>query len=74
MTVEQAISDISVLSPDEQLRVVQAIWDALPQHVGTDLTSAQKNELDRRWEQYRANPESALSQEEFRKQVNEARK
>lgn len=44
------------------------------QHVGTDLTSAQRNELDRRWEQYKANPESAHSEEEFRKQVNEAEK
>lgn len=74
MTVEQAISDISTLSIDEQLRVVQAIWDALPQHVGTELTVAQKAELDRRWKSYEANPELALSQEGFRQQINAAKK
>lgn len=74
MTVEQAISDISTLSIDEQLRVVQAIWDALPQRAGTELTVAQKAELDHRWKSYEANPELALSQEEFRQQINAAKK
>jgi hypothetical protein len=30
MTAEQAIADISALPIDDQLRVVQAIWDRLP--------------------------------------------
>ena len=74
MNVEQAISDISTLSIDEQLQVVQTIWDALPQHVGTELAAAQKTELDRRWEAYKANPGLALSEDEFRQQINAAKK
>lgn len=74
MTVEQVISDISTLSIDEQLRVVQAIWDALPQHVGTELNLMQKLELDRRWTAHQANPELALSENEFRRQINAAKK
>ena len=34
MTVEQAISDISSLPLEEQLLVVQAIWDRMPQDAG----------------------------------------
>ena len=74
MTVEQAISDISSLSIDEQLRVVQAIWDALPQHVGTKLTPARQTELDRRWKAHQANPDLALSEGEFRQQINAVKK
>lgn len=33
MTAEQAISDISALSIEDQLRVVRAIWGSLPESV-----------------------------------------
>ncbi len=49
MTVEQAINDISAMPPSDQLRVVQAIWDRLPDGVGTELSDLQRAELDRRW-------------------------
>jgi putative addiction module component (TIGR02574 family) len=73
MTVEQAISDISSLSLDDQLRVVQAIWDRMPQDAGTLLTDQQRAELDRRLADYRANPDSALTESELRKQIRDAR-
>jgi putative addiction module component (TIGR02574 family) len=73
MTVEQAISDISALPLEDQLRVVQAIWDRMPRDAGTSLTDRQRAELDRRFEDYRADPDSALTESQLRKQVRDAR-
>ncbi len=73
MTVEQAIKDISALPPNDQLRVVQAIWDRLPKGVGTELTESQRAELNLRWAEYRADPSTALSEEEFRERIRVAR-
>lgn len=73
MTVEQAINDISAMPPSDQLRVVQAIWDRLPDGVGTELSDMQRAELDRRWAEYKANPSTALSEEEFRERIRAAR-
>jgi putative addiction module component (TIGR02574 family) len=73
MTVEQAISDISALPLEDQLRVVQAIWDRMPRDAGTSLTDRQRAELDQRLEDYRANPDSALTESQLRKQIRDAR-
>ncbi|WP_153559490.1 addiction module protein [Roseimaritima sediminicola] len=73
MTVEQAISDISSLPLEEQLLVVQAIWDRMPQDAGTTLTDQQRAELDRRLESYRANPDSLLTESQLREQIRDAR-
>ncbi len=73
MTVEQAISDITSLPLDDQLRVVQAIWDRMPQDAGTSLTDQQRAELDRRLAGYRASPDSALTESQLRKQIRDAR-
>jgi len=74
MTVEQAISHISTLSPSDQLRVVQAIWDRLPDEFGTELSPRQREELDRRWAEYKDDPATALSEEDFRDQIRAARR
>ncbi len=73
MTVERAISDIASLPLDDQLRVVQAIWDGMPQDAGTTLTDQQRAELDRRLADYLANPDSALTESQLRKQIRDAR-
>jgi putative addiction module component (TIGR02574 family) len=73
MTLEQVISEVSTLSPADQLRLVQEIWDRLPKDVGTQLTSAQQFELDRRWSEYKTHPSTALTEEDFRERVREAR-
>ncbi|MEQ1831029.1 MAG: addiction module protein [Pirellula sp.] len=73
MTVEQVIDDISALPLSDQLRVVQAIWDRLPKDVGTGISLAQQAELDRRWAEYKANPSSALTEDEFRERIRIAR-
>ena len=73
MTIEQILNDISALAPSDQLRVVQAIWDRLPEGVGTELSAAQQAELDRRWADYKADPSTALTEDEFRERIRSAR-
>jgi putative addiction module component (TIGR02574 family) len=69
MSVEEVINFISSLPISEQLRVVQAILDRLPREVGTELTSEQKVELDRRWAEYKANPNRCFTEDEFRDRI-----
>ena len=73
MSVEDVINLVSELPPSDQLLVVQAIWDRLPSNVGIEVTLEQKMELDRRWAEYKANPESGLTEEEFRNRIRAAR-
>lgn len=73
MTVEQTINYISALPPNDQIRIVQAIWDQLADGVGTELSDSQRAELERRWAEYKADPSTALSEEEFREHMRVAR-
>jgi hypothetical protein len=36
MTPEQVLNEISSLTPSEQLKIAQVIWDKLPNDLGTD--------------------------------------
>jgi putative addiction module component (TIGR02574 family) len=73
MTLEQVLNEISSLTPSEQLKIAQVIWDKLPNELGTDLSAAQKAELDRRWADYRKDPSTALTEEEFKDRMRVAR-
>ena len=73
MTLEQVLSEISSLTPSEQLKIAQVIWDRLPDEFGTDISPAQQAELDRRWIEYKKDPSSALTMEEFRERMRVAR-
>ena len=73
MTLEQVINEIAALSPNDQLRLVQEIWNRLPMDAGTELTPAQQAELDRRWAEYRNDPSTALSERQFRDRIKMAR-
>lgn len=73
MTIEQAISEISSLPLDDQLKIVQTLWNQMPADAGTLLTKAQKSELDRRMEVFHKNRDSALTEEQLRQQIRDAR-
>jgi putative addiction module component (TIGR02574 family) len=62
MTLEQVLNEISSLTPSEQLKIAQVIWDKLPNDLGTDLSAAQQAELDRRWDEYKRDPSAALTE------------
>lgn len=73
MTLEQVLHEISSLTPSEQLRIAQLIWDRLPGEFGTHPSLAQQAELDRRWAEYQKDPSSALTLEEFKESIRVAR-
>jgi len=47
-------------------RVVQAIWDSLPENAVPTPNAEIKSEFDRRMENYRLNPETAMTLDELR--------
>ncbi len=69
MTVEQAISDISALPVDEQLRVVQAIWVRLPESSTLTLSDDAQKELNRRVAKYTAEPTTLMTETQLRERM-----
>lgn len=66
MTVEQAISVISALPVEEQLRVVQAIWDRLPESATLTPSDDARRELERRVAKYTTDPSTLMTEEQLR--------
>ena len=66
MIADQYISDIANLPIPEQIRVLQAVWDALPIDTSVPTHHEAKTELDLRMQRYRDNPDSAMSVSELR--------
>jgi putative addiction module component (TIGR02574 family) len=61
------------MSVTERLKLLEEIWESLlEEEEAVPLTDAQRKELDRRLEEYRAHPEIAISWEEFRRQLRRA--
>jgi putative addiction module component (TIGR02574 family) len=70
VTAEQILADAASLSVSDRLRVVQAIWDSLPENVLPTPNSEIKLEFDRRFENYRQNPESGMTLDELRRRLD----
>jgi putative addiction module component (TIGR02574 family) len=66
VNAEQLIIDAASLPVSERLRVAQAIWDSLPENAVPTPSSESKSEFDRRMENYRRNPETAMTLDELR--------
>lgn len=63
-------TDFRKLSIAERLQLVEDIWDSIAQDTeALPLTDAQKAELDRRLDQYRQDPDSAVSWEQVREEL-----
>ena len=73
MTFEQILTGIDALSPLDQIRLVNAIWDKLPDDVGGILPDGESAILNERWQRYLDNPSSAITEEEFRTMLEEKR-
>jgi len=61
MTTDQHVSEITAWPVEEQLAIVRAVWERLPECTSTTDTAKIKAELDRRMERYRADSSSALT-------------
>ncbi|MHB1619974.1 MAG: addiction module protein [Sulfuricella sp.] len=58
----QLLQQASVLDIDEQIELVEAIWDGIVSRgAAPSLTAAQKTELDRRLADYLTNPNDVVS-------------
>ena len=73
MTVEQTIYQIAQLPVSEQLRIINSVWDNLPDDVATELSDSQRQELDMRMENYRNNPQTAMTESELRAKLRAER-
>ena len=69
MTAEQAISDVSALPIEDQLRVLRAIWGSLPESASLSLSEDARRELDRRVVKYSADPSTLLTEAQFREKI-----
>ena len=57
----QLLQQASELNIDEQIKLVEAIWDGIVSRGATpSLTELQKTELDRRLENHLANPDEVI--------------
>jgi putative addiction module component (TIGR02574 family) len=59
--VVRTIDELRTLSINDRLRVVEAVWDSLPEESAIPLSPEQRVELNRRLDAYEANPEDLLS-------------
>jgi putative addiction module component (TIGR02574 family) len=63
----QLLDQARKLSLDEQIELVEALWDNIVERsVVPPLTATQKAELDRRIADHEANPDDVVSWEEVR--------
>lgn len=67
MSVADIQSEIEALSPDEKLRLIEALWDSISSEAlaSAPLTSDELDELDRRVAEYRDDPATGIALEDL---------
>ncbi|HEY9906357.1 MAG TPA: addiction module protein [Thermosynechococcaceae cyanobacterium] len=74
MDITTTLNQIMALSIQDRIRLVQSILDSIAAEQDyLDLTDSQKQELDRRIDDYEANPENVLTWEEVKAWVKARR-
>jgi len=65
------LSEIMQLSPDERMELVEEVWDSIADDPGRwpSTTPEQMAEINRRLEEHRRDPSSAISWEEVRERL-----
>ncbi len=70
MNVAATLQDITALSVEERIRIVQAILESIAvDQVDFELTDEQAQELDRRSRDFDANPDDVMSRAEVRASI-----
>ncbi|PPT07263.1 hypothetical protein CKA32_003424 [Geitlerinema sp. FC II] len=70
MDIAAKLNEITALSVEDRILLVQAIWDSIAaEQVYPDLTESQKHELDRRIESHNTDPDNVLTWEEMKASV-----
>ena len=73
MSIEQTITQISQLPIEDQLKIINSVWDRMGENAATEPNNSQRKELDERMERYRQNPESAMTEAELRAKLEKRR-
>lgn len=70
MAVNMADYGLDQLNVEDRLTLAQQLWDSLSEEVmRLPLTPAQRQEVDRRLEAHRANPQAAIPWEQVEAEV-----
>lgn len=70
MDITATLKEITALSVETRIRIVQAILDSIAsEQADLNLTEAQQRELDRRIADYEANPDNVLTWEEIKASI-----
>jgi putative addiction module component (TIGR02574 family) len=64
MVAKQLLDDVLALPAEDQLELVQQVWDSLANRGDIPLSDDQKRELDFRYEEYLRNPTEGETWEE----------
>jgi len=67
--ITHTIDELRVLSIDDRLKVVEAVWDSLPEEAVVSVPPEQGAELNRRLDAYEANPEQLLTWDQVLEQL-----
>ena len=70
MTAKALMADLLELSTEQRMQLVEELWDSIassPEQV--PVTEAQKRELDRRLDAYRADPAAGSSWEKVKESI-----
>jgi putative addiction module component (TIGR02574 family) len=70
MDITTTLNQIVALDIQDRIRLVQGILDSIAaEQVDPDLTEAQKRELDRRIDDYEANPDDVMTWAEVKASI-----
>jgi putative addiction module component (TIGR02574 family) len=70
------LASLLKLPAEERAELAMALWDSLSDHEREselELSREQKAELDRRWADHVANPDSAIPWEEVRRKLRDGK-
>ena len=72
MDFSNTLAEITTLSVDERIRLLEAIWDSITSEPGQpELTKTQQDELERRLAAHKASPDDVVPWEEVKAQALE---
>ncbi|MFB2918310.1 MULTISPECIES: addiction module protein [Aerosakkonema] len=70
MDITATLKEITTLSIEERIDLVQAIWESIAaEQAYPNLTEAQRQEIDRRIADYETNPDNVLTWDEIKASI-----
>lgn len=70
MDITAKLNEITSLSIEDRILLVQAIWDSIEvEQVYPELTETQKREINRRIDGYESNPDNIITWEELKTSI-----